>query len=98
PSVSQLTPSTTLFRSAHAGTEQELGYPPSWDLGYPASVVLDDGSIWTVYYQVDQDGERPSILGTHWKLEITDPTEADITFRHLKDRKSTRLNSSHVKI
>src|SRR5690606_21399051 len=36
-----------------------------------------------VYYQVDQDGEWPSILGTHWKLEITDPTEADITFRHL---------------
>jgi len=39
------------------------------DLGYPASVQLADGSIWTVYYQVDQLREKPSIMGTHWRLD-----------------------------
>ena len=37
------------------------------DLGYPASVKLADGTIWTVYYQVDQPGEKPCIMGTHWR-------------------------------
>lgn len=39
------------------------------DLGYPCSVLLDDGQILTVYYQTDQNGEWPSILGTRWKIE-----------------------------
>jgi len=39
------------------------------DLGYPASVQLDDGSIWTVYYQIDQPGEKTCLMGTHWRLE-----------------------------
>ncbi|MCC6683273.1 MAG: exo-alpha-sialidase [Phycisphaeraceae bacterium] len=40
------------------------------DLGYPASVQLPDSSIWTVYYQVEkaEDGEFPSLMGTHWRL------------------------------
>lgn len=44
------------------------------DLGYPASVEMDDGSILTVYYQ-KQPGEngapgdgKPSILFTRWSL------------------------------
>ncbi len=42
----------------------------SGDLGYPASVQLPDGSIWTVYYQVEKsdDGEYPCLMGTHWRL------------------------------
>ena len=36
------------------------------DLGYPSSVQLDDGSIWTVYYQLDKPGEKPCLMGTHW--------------------------------
>jgi len=41
------------------------------DLGYPSSVQLDDGSIYTVYYQVEKesDGEYPCLMGTHWKLK-----------------------------
>ena len=39
------------------------------DLGYPASVQLDDGSIWTVYYEVAHTGEKPSLMATHWKLK-----------------------------
>jgi len=39
------------------------------DLGYPASVQLDDGSIWTVYYEVAHPGEKPSLMGTHWRLK-----------------------------
>lgn len=61
---------TIAIADKHKGTEEELGYPVSWDLGYPSSVILDDGSIFTVYYQVHEDGEWPSIMGTHWKLEI----------------------------
>lgn len=39
------------------------------DLGYPSSVQLPDGTIWTVYYQVEKesDGEHPSLMATHWK-------------------------------
>ncbi len=38
------------------------------DLGYPASVELDDGSILTVYYQVVEGDATPSILATKWRL------------------------------
>lgn len=36
------------------------------DMGYPSSVQLDDGSIFTVYYQVDKEGEKPCLKGTKW--------------------------------
>ncbi len=39
------------------------------DLGYPASVELGDGSIFTVYYQIDKEGEKTCLMGTHWRLE-----------------------------
>jgi hypothetical protein len=39
------------------------------DLGYPASVQLSDGSIYTVYYQIDKPGENTSLMGTHWRLK-----------------------------
>jgi hypothetical protein len=39
------------------------------DLGYPASVQLDDGSIMTVYYQQDKRNEPTSLFTTHWKLK-----------------------------
>jgi len=48
--------------------EVHLSTGPDNDLGYPASVELDDGSILTVYYQVDEPGEKPSLMGTHWRL------------------------------
>ena len=39
------------------------------DLGYPASAQLDDGTIWTVYYEADVPGEKPCLKATHWRLE-----------------------------
>jgi hypothetical protein len=36
------------------------------DIGYPASVVLDDGRIFTVYY--GQNDDVMSILATTWTL------------------------------
>ncbi len=39
------------------------------DLGYPASVQLEDGSILTVYYQIDKEGEKTSLMSTHWRLK-----------------------------
>ena len=41
---------------------------PTWDLGYPASVELPDGSIFSVYYQQVRVGEPCAILWSHWRL------------------------------
>ena len=38
------------------------------DLGYPASVQLGDGSILTIYYQIDKAGEPTCLMGTKWRL------------------------------
>lgn len=38
------------------------------DLGYPSTVELDDGSLFTVYYQKYTEEEKPSILYTKWNL------------------------------
>jgi hypothetical protein len=48
--------------------EGEHEYPPSWDLGYPSTVELNDGTIYTVYYQMPKSNEKPAIMATHWKL------------------------------
>ena len=48
--------------------EITLAEAPNSDLGYPASVQLDDGSIYTIYYQIDKKGEKTSLMATHWKL------------------------------
>ena len=47
---------------------------PDWDLGYPSSVELSDGSLLTAYYQkIGQGGpnEKPSLLCSHWRLPVT---------------------------
>ena len=41
---------------------------PDWDLGYPSSVELSDGSILTVYYQKFPGDKHNSILSTRWEL------------------------------
>ena len=41
---------------------------PNGDLGYPASVQMDDETILTIYYQVDKAGEKTCLMGTFWKL------------------------------
>ena len=45
-----------------------LSKAPSDDLGYPASVWLGDGSILTIYYQIDQPGEATCLMGTKWRF------------------------------
>ncbi len=42
---------------------------PNGDLGYPASTELEDGSILTVYYQLDKPGEKTCLIGTHWRVQ-----------------------------
>ena len=43
-----------------------------WDLGYPASVELSDGTLVTIYYQKYDDGQKRdpkcSVLCTRWTL------------------------------
>lgn len=41
---------------------------PDWDLGYPSSVELSDGSLFTVYYQKLGTGEKTSLLWSCWNL------------------------------
>ena len=52
-----------------------FGDGPDWDLGYPSSVELSDGSILTAYYQKYQDenngrkaDDKCSFLYTKWRL------------------------------
>ena len=54
-------------RTWDAARETRLSTAPDGDMGYPASVELDDGSVWTVYYQSGKAGEPPCIQGTHWR-------------------------------
>jgi len=49
--------------------ELTIANAPNSDLGYPASVQLEDGSIYTVYYQVAKKGEKTCLMGTHWLIE-----------------------------
>ncbi len=60
-------------------TDREIMINPAInsDLGYPASIQLDDGSILTVYYQIDKKGEKTSLMSTHWRLK-----EARFTSEH----------------
>ena len=41
---------------------------PDSDLGYPATVELSDGSLFTVYYQRVPGDRQDSILYTRWEL------------------------------
>jgi hypothetical protein len=41
---------------------------PDWDLGYPSTVELDDGSLLTVYYQRYAPDEHCSLLWSRWQL------------------------------
>jgi len=41
---------------------------PDHDLGYPSSVEMPDGSIFTVYYQKVRAEEKCSLLYTRWNL------------------------------
>lgn len=45
----------------------ELKY--AGDLGYPATVELDDGSYVTVYYRIIDGDEKPSVVYRKWKTE-----------------------------
>ena len=41
----------------------------SWDIGYPSSVVLKDGSILTVYYGKAESDGPAKIMQVNWKYE-----------------------------
>ena len=41
---------------------------PSGDLGYPCSIELSDGSVFTVYYQQLPGQKQCSLLWSKWKL------------------------------
>ena len=41
----------------------------SWDLGYPATVELKDGSLLTVFYAHPEEGAPAVIMQQRWKLE-----------------------------
>ena len=40
----------------------------SSDLGYPASTLLADGTILTVYYQQPAPGRKPCLMATKWRI------------------------------
>ncbi len=50
------------------GTPLRLTCAPNGDHGYPASIQLPDGTILTVYYEIDRPGEKPCLKAVHWRL------------------------------
>lgn len=48
--------------------EMILSDAPDGDMGYPATVELDDGSLVTVYYQRYESDVRTSIMFTKWRI------------------------------
>ena len=42
---------------------------PNGDLGYPATVEIEPGELLTVYYQAEENGEKPCIMATRWSLQ-----------------------------
>jgi len=52
----------------HADDIGEPCYYQVPDLGYPATVELADGSLYSVWYQSRPDGTDAMILGCHWQL------------------------------
>ena len=48
--------------------EIAISNAPNGDLGYPSSIELSDGRVLTVYYQADNPGEMPCLMGTIWQV------------------------------
>jgi hypothetical protein len=40
----------------------------TWDLGYPSSVELADGSLLTVWYEAPKDSHKAVLRQAHWTL------------------------------
>lgn len=40
----------------------------NWDLGYPCTVELDDASLFTVYYQREDNEHHPGLLYSKWNI------------------------------
>jgi hypothetical protein len=70
--------------------EIQLSEAASGDLGYPATVQLEDGMLWTVYYEIDQPCEAPCLKGTHWRLKQLPVPEA---YQQRLSRRSSALTA-----
>lgn len=60
--------------SKDSGKSWDAGYDiyvnnVSWDLGYPSTVELDDGSLLTVFYAHPGEGEPAVIMQQKWSFE-----------------------------
>ena len=44
------------------------GDAPNGDLGYPSTVELAPGELLSIYYQIDQIGEKTCFIATRWSL------------------------------
>lgn len=50
----------------------EASDPNNYDLGYPSTARLDDGTLITTYYQAYRGEKKPTTLYTRWRLIETD--------------------------
>ncbi len=52
-------------------TDNEISLAPSHngDLGYPASCLLQNGDILTVFYQQPAPGRKPCLMATRWRVK-----------------------------
>ena len=49
------------------GEEYILSESDSYDIGYPSTVELNDGTLFTVHYQAWKSDDKTSILYTKWR-------------------------------
>lgn len=49
--------------------------PSNYDLGYPSTAMLEDGTLITAYYQAYREDAYPSVLYTKWRLSETEETD-----------------------
>ncbi len=56
-------------RTWDVANEIKLAGHFDYDLGYPASAEMPDGSILTVYYQAEKQGEQTCLMATKWRVK-----------------------------
>lgn len=62
---------------AHETLLVDSGANDPSDFGYPSSVQMPDGSIFTAYYHPEKVGEKPVVMAVRWRLPTETPTRCE---------------------
>ena len=51
------------------GEEKYISHAPNDDLGYPATAELENGELFSVFYQLAEGDTYPSLMAVRWSLD-----------------------------